>query len=247
VQPFVPGSPPECSRSLLNYPHDIQRVIHARSFTDVSCSGADTSDFTAPQYPLVPPQLDAVTHSTRLVTMTIGGNDENVFVNSFFGCATVSAQSITGNPCQQKFGDLFVNQIRYQTYPHVVAALEAVRQKAPHATVVILGYPTILPPTGQLACYPAMPISMGDVPYLYHEQQVLNGVIKLAAQRTGARFVDMAPSSVGHDACQPPWRRWIEPASNPVNAAPVHPNFVGEAAMAAQTLAQVRLLHPAER
>jgi hypothetical protein len=92
-----------------------------------------------------------------------------------------------------------------------------------------------------------MPISMGDVPYLYHEQQVLNGVIKRAAQRTGGRFVDMAPSSVGHDACQPPWRRWIEPATNPVNAAPVHPYLVGEAAMAAQTLAQVRLLHPAER
>jgi hypothetical protein len=106
VLPQVPGAPVTCSRSLLNYAHDIAAVTRPASFTDVTCSGAKTADFTGSQAPGVAPQLDAVTKDTRLVTMTIGGNDENVFVDSFFGCATLSVQSGSpfGNPCQQKYG-----------------------------------------------------------------------------------------------------------------------------------------------
>src|SRR3954469_23170092 len=79
VQPVVPGSPPACSRSLLNYPHDIAAATGAESFTDATCSGAKTSDFFASQTAGVPPQLDAVTKKTKLVTMTIGGNDGDAF------------------------------------------------------------------------------------------------------------------------------------------------------------------------
>jgi hypothetical protein len=243
VAPFVPLSPPVCSRSLLNYPHDIAAVTKPSSFTDVTCSGADTSDFYTSQAPGVAPQLDAVTKDTRLVTMTIGGNDESVFSDSFFGCVQISltTHDVLGNPCQQKYGSFFTDEIRTQTFPHLVAALTAVRHKAPAATVAILGYPQILPAVGELACYPKMPVSMGDVPWLKHEQDVLNAVVRRAALITGARFVDMAPSSAGHDACEPVGQRWIEPAVAPINAAPVHPNATGEAAMATQTLLQLHL------
>ena len=239
VAPFVAGAPATCSRSQLNYAHDIAAQTKPASFTDVTCSGAKTSDFFSPQAAGVAPQLDAVTKDTRLVTMTIGGNDGNVFADSFFGCAAISSADIMGNPCEQKYGSTFTDAIVNQTYPNVVAALMAARKKAPAATIVILGYPTILPETGELSCYPSMPISMGDVPWLYHEQEVLNGVIRKAALQTGARFIDMAPSSAGHDACQPADQRWIEPEIGPVGAFPVHPNATGEAAMATQTLAQL--------
>jgi lysophospholipase L1-like esterase len=239
IAPFVPGAPPACGRSLLNYPHDIAARTHPSSFTDVTCSGATTQDFYTSQTAGQPPQLDAVTKDTRLVTMTIGGNDENVFSDSFFGCVTLAAGNPQGSPCKDKFGNTFVDEIRTQTYPHLVAALSAVRAKAPKATVAILGYPTILPEQGVLACFPVMPIAMGDVPWLHEEQEVLNGVVRKAAAATGVRFIDMAPSSAGHDACQPPLQRWIEPAVGPVNAAPVHPNATGEAAMARQTLLQL--------
>lgn len=241
VNPLVPTAPPTCSRSLENYAHDIASLTGAASFTDVTCSGAKTSDFFSSQASGVPPQLDALNRSTRLVTMTIGGNDENVFADSFFGCVSVSLSSgsIFGNPCEQKYGDTFDQKILTQTLPHLIHALLAVRAAAPRATVVILGYPTILPAVGSPACYPLMPISMGDVPYLHHEQQLLNGVVRAAALVTGARFIDMAPASQGHDACQPVGQRWIEPAVGPINAYPVHPNAAGEAAMARQTLAQL--------
>ncbi len=252
VAPFVPGSPVGCSRSQLNYAHDIAAQTHPASFTDVTCSGAKTSDFFSPQAvtppdPRVGPQLDAVSKDARLVTMTIGGNDENVFVNSFFGCAALTATNPTGNPCQQKYGTTFDDEILTQTYPHLVAALTAVHRKAPVATVAILGYPQILPARWVPGCAGVMPIAVGDVPWLHHQQDVLNGVVREAAQHTGARFIDMTASSTGHDACQPVGQRWIEPAVGPINAYPVHPNTTGEAAMADQTLLQLRLRQPAGR
>ena len=79
VLPVVPGAPQTCSRSLKNYPHDVVAVTTAGSFTDVTCSGAKTSDFFASQAAGVAPQLNAVTGGTRLVTMTIGGNDGDAF------------------------------------------------------------------------------------------------------------------------------------------------------------------------
>ncbi len=252
VNPLVPDAPLGCSRSELNYAHDIAAVTKPSSFIDVTCSGAKTSDFFTPQAvtppdPRVVPQLDAVTNDTRLVTMTIGGNDENVFVNSFFGCASLTATDPTGAPCAKKYGPYFDIQILTQTYPNLVRALTAVRKKAPAATVAILGYPEILPPQWIPGCLGAMPIAQGDVPYLYQEQGLLNAVVQKAADQTGVRFVDMARSSTGHDACEPIGQRWIEPAIAPINAFPIHPNATGEAAMASQTLQQLGLQHPAPR
>ncbi len=244
VAPQVLGAPATCSRSQLNYAHDIAARTHPARFTDVTCSGATTSDFFSSQATGVAPQLNAVGTGTRLVTMTIGGNDEGVFVNSFFGCVTVSLQShsIFGDPCKKKFGSTFTNLILTQTYPHLVRALSAVRAKAPRATVLILGYPRILPNVGVPTCYPSMPISMGDVPWLVYQQLVLNDAVRRAAAATGARYIDTYTASAGHDACQPLLKRWLEPDVAPVNAFPVHPNATGEAAMARDTLAQTRAI-----
>ena len=240
INPQVVGAPATCSRSQLNFAHDVAKVTRPRSFTDVTCSGAKTSDFFTSQAAGVPPQLDAVTKETRLVTMTIGGNDEDVFTSSFFGCATVDAGQPTGNPCEQKYGDTFADLIRTKTYPNLVRALSAVRHKAPRATVVILGYPQILPPTGSLECYAVTGISTGDVPWLVEQAKLANRVVRRAAHRTGARYVDTYTRSAGRDACSGPGTRWMEPLVGPVNAFPVHPNAAGEAAMARATLAAIR-------
>lgn len=239
VLPQVPGAPATCSRSLLNYAHDIAARTQPASFTDVTCSGARTSDYFAPQTAGQPAQLDAVTKATKLVTMTIGGNDEGVFSDSFFGCAQLTPTDPTGNPCQQRYGSQFVDTIRSQTYPNLVRALSAVRAKSPSATVVILGYPQILPPVGSPACTAVTGIAIGDVPWLVEQQRVLNDAVRRAAAATGSRYVDTFTPSAGHDACAPVGTRWLEPLVAPVNAFPVHPNAVGEAQLAAETLAAI--------
>ncbi len=232
-------APPECLRSSLNYPHVIASRIAAQ-LTDVTCGAAQTSHFFTSQYPGVPPQLDAVTSQTQLVTMTIGGNDSNVFIDAIVDCGTAGTLALgQGSPCKDRYGSSFSDTINNTTYPALVKALSAVRAKAPHARVAILGYPWILPAAG--GCFPVMPVASGDVPYLHGIQATLNNAISRAAAATGVRYIDFSQVSVGHDACQPIGVRWIEPVVGTTNAVIVHPNALGEAHMAAQTMAVLHL------
>jgi lysophospholipase L1-like esterase len=237
--PPDPSAPPECARSTVNYPHVIAAALGAR-LTDVTCGGAETADYFTPQYDGVPPQLDAVQRGTQLVTMTIGGNDSGVFIDAIIDCGSAGVATLgQGSPCKDQYGSSFVDTIRTTTYPALVNALTAVRAKAPHATVGILGYPWILPPTG--GCYPQMPVAVGDVPYLHHIQAVLNDAVRRAAAATGAHYVTMSRVSVGHDACQSAGVRWIEPVLFGTNPVIVHPNPLGEQNMAARAMDVLRL------
>jgi lysophospholipase L1-like esterase len=228
-----------CTRSLVNYPHDIAAATGAQ-LTDVTCGAAQTKDYFTSQQPGVAPQLDAVTADTQLVTMTIGGNDSGVFINSIVECGIAGASTAgQGSPCKDQYGSSFEDTIKKTTYPALVKALRAVRAKAPRAEVAILGYPWILPPAD--GCFDKMPVAKGDVPYLRSEQATLNDAVRRAAARTGAKYVDMSTVSEGHDACQPIGTRWIEPVLQGTNPVIVHPNALGEQQMAAQTMATLHL------
>ncbi|WP_029433018.1 SGNH/GDSL hydrolase family protein [Blastococcus sp. URHD0036] len=240
VLPPDPTAAPQCLRSTRNYPHVLAAQLGARSFTDVTCGGADTTHFATAQYPGVAPQLAALSPDTDLVTMTIGGNDSGVFINSILRCGAAGLTTLgQGNPCQQQYGTSFEDTVRTVTGPSLVAALTAVRQAAPNARIAILGYPSILPPTG--GCFPVMPVAVGDVPYLYSLQTTLNQVIADAARQTHVTFVDMTGPSQGHDACQPLGVRWVEPVLTGTNPVIVHPNALGEQAMAAAVTRTLRL------
>jgi lysophospholipase L1-like esterase len=232
IVPPAPGSPPDCAQSSLNWARDLA-TARGYQLTDVSCSGAETKDYTAAQYPGVAPQLNALSPKTQLVTMTIGGNDNGVFVGTIQKCGAAAAGTAgQGSPCKDTYGDSFVDTINNSTYPNLVAALTKVRAKAPRARVAISGYLTILPPT--TGCYPIMPVASGDVPYLNTIQATLNSAVQRAAARTGVTFIDVSGISAGHDACQPVGTRWVEPVVGSTNFIPVHPNALGEKAMADQ-------------
>jgi lysophospholipase L1-like esterase len=221
-----------CLRSSRNYPHVLATRIGAQ-LTDVTCGAAETKDFFTAQHPDVSPQLDAVTSDTQLVTMTIGGNDSGVFINSILECGAAGLTTAgQGSPCKDKYGSSFEDTIKNTTYPSLVKALKAVRAKAPKARVAILSYPWILPATK--GCYPQMPVATGDVPYLRHEQATLNDAVRRAAAATGATYVDLNVVSNGHDACQPIGTRWVEPVLAGTNPVIVHPNALGEQKMAEQ-------------
>ncbi|MGW2491472.1 SGNH/GDSL hydrolase family protein [Streptomyces sp. NPDC001606] len=224
-----------CLRSTANYPH----VIAARTgahLTDVTCGAAQTKDFTASQYPGVAPQADAVTADTDLVTMTIGGNDNNTFIGAILACGSLGVLSGgTGSPCKDTYGTSFDDAIDAKTYPALKNALRTVEAKAPDARVAILGYPWITPATADPSCYAKLPVASGDVPYLHALQAHLNAVVQRAAQETGATFVDFSQASAGHDACQAVGTRWIEPLLFGQNIVPVHPNALGEQGMAERT------------
>lgn len=239
VVPPDPTAPPQCLRSTLNYPHVIAGKIGA-TLVDVTCGGAETKDYAGSQSPGVAPQLDALSKNTQLVTMTIGGNDSGVFLDSIVECGVLGVSSAgQGSPCKDMYGSSFNDTIRTTTYPALVTALKAVKAASPHAKVAILGYPWILPTT--VGCFPQMPIATGDVPYLRNEQATLNDAVRRAAAVTGATYVDVSTVSNGHDACKATGVRWVEPVVGGTNPVIVHPNALGESKLAAQAMKVLNL------
>jgi lysophospholipase L1-like esterase len=237
--PPDPSASPLCIRATDNYPHLLAAATGA-SLTDVTCGAAETSDYSTSQYPGVPPQLNALSKTTNLVTMTIGGNDSSVFIDSIVDCGTLGVASLgQGSPCKDKYGNSFDNTINNTTYPALVKTLGAVRAHAPNAKVAILGYLTILPASG--GCFPQMPVASGDVPYLDNLQATLNSAVQRAAAATGVTYVNMTAVAKGHDACQPIGTRWVEPVVGGTNPVIVHPNSLGEAAMAQQAMKVLKL------
>lgn len=241
VLPLDPAASLLCVRSTADYPH----VLAARAglaLTDVTCGGAQTKDFAGSQYPGVAPQLDALNSGTDLVTMTIGGNDNNTFVDAILACGSAGVATLGfGHPCRSLYGSSFDDQVDNGTYQALRSALAAVRAKAPNARVAILGYPWIVPAAAVPGCFAKLPIASGDVPYLRDLQTHLNAAVKRAAGDTGATYVDVSGVSNGHDACRPIGTRWIEPILFGTNFVPVHPNALGESKMADRTAAVLGL------
>ena len=234
VLPVDPTAPPQCLRSTRNYPHVIDSRVDVR-LRDVTCGAAETNDFFEEQYDGVAPQLDALTRRTRLVTMTIGGNDQGVFFDAIVACGTEGVLTAgEGSPCRDRYGRSFTRKIRQQTHPALTRALDAVHDRARHAQVAILGYPWIVPTEG--GCFDRLPVAEGDIPYLRNLQRVLNEVISRSAEATGTTYVDLSRVSDGHDACQDIGVRWVEPVLQSTNPVVVHPNALGARKMARRTI-----------
>jgi lysophospholipase L1-like esterase len=235
--PLIPNQRPDpigCGRSDRNYATLVADDLDVASFVDVTCGGATTRDMTAPQsVPLgtAPPQFDALRQDTDLVTVTISGNDIG-FIDIVTTCAQKSVTDPFGNPCQRHYTSGGTDQLAdriNETAAKVRAVLDGIAQRSPHATIVLVGYLRILPPSG--GCWPVFPLAFGDVPYLDGTEHKLNLMLGQQAAAAGARFVNPGITT-GHDACQTPTRKWVEGLIPTSLAAPVHPNARGMAEVA---------------
>ena len=228
--PLIPLQVPPfgCLKSNNNYPNLTARNL-GLALTDPSCSGAETEDMTSPQNVDPdgpnPPQFDSLSDKTNIVTLQIGGNDIG-FSSIARDCTSTTNE---GTPCQNRYvhdGRDEISERIQATAPLVDAVLDGIRARSPHARVLVVNYASILPDEGP-GCWPQMPITDGDVPYLRAKQKELNAMLAAQAAANRARLVDWYTASIGHDACKPPVIRWVEPAV-PVNAAaPLHPNLGG--------------------
>ena len=119
VLPLAPGAPLRCLQSERNFAHLIARE-QGYDLTDVSCGGAATDDFYAPRFDGTRPQFDALSPSADVVTLMIGGNDNNVFSGAIAACASALATHAGAfDPCTQQNGSSFDNTILDSTLPAV--------------------------------------------------------------------------------------------------------------------------------
>jgi lysophospholipase L1-like esterase len=210
--PLVPDArddPAGCFRSTNNYPAYLAGYLAVRTYRDVTCSRARTRDLHLPQRmafgQTAPPQLDALSAGTDLVTIGIGGNDFGLFGSIVGSCAALRGRDPGGAPCRQSFTrriggrqvDTKVRDAR-RVEDHVARGLRAVVRRAPDAEVYVVGYPRLLPARGRCA---AVPFAAGDYAWGRRVARLLNASLRGAAERAGATFVDLYPASRGHDAC----------------------------------------------
>ena len=227
--PFIPNPVPPlgCLKSDHNYPRLAARSIGP--LTDPSCSGAKTDDMTSSQSIEIdgpnPPQFDALKAGTEVVSLTIGGND--------IGFSEIAQSCVTPNPfsspCKDRYDSGGKDQIAERiaaTAPKVAAVLQGIHTRSPRARVFLVNYPAIFPETGN-GCWPQMPISYTDAPYLRAKEQQLNAMLANQAASNGAKLVSWYRASIGHDACKGPLVRWVEPVVPNNPAAPIHPNQRG--------------------
>ncbi len=114
-------------------------------------------------------------------------------------------------PCRDHYnrnGDEMGNRIA-ATAPKVAAVLAAIRERAPAARILVVGYPVILPAAGP-GCWPLVPIAVGDVAWLRTVEGRLNAMLADEVAKAGGMFVDTYSSSVGHDVCRLPGAKWVE-------------------------------------
>lgn len=256
--PFQRLDPLGCFRSTSNYPAWLADHLDVRSYTDVSCSSADTTDMTGsqplPVFGAQPPQFSALDSGTDLVTIGIGGNDFGVFGELISVCPELAESDPTGSPCQDTYTVDGIDTMKQRiegTQDRVVEVLRGVHERSPEATVVLVGYPRIAPETGY--CPDILPFADGDLRWLDSVEQTLNTALDTAANVDGDTvFVDTYTPSAGHDACATGGAAWIQGKDTDLfRAASYHPlrsGMVGVASIIANTLAgQSADAAPAER
>jgi lysophospholipase L1-like esterase len=194
-----------CLRSNGNYASLVAGQLGSE-LVDVSCSGASTVSLVGAQQTgdqVAPPQFAALSEDTSLVTLGIGGNDLDLFQTMVATCGQLGLDDADGSPCRDymadagKKKDLLVETIA-KVGDRVAAALQGIRDRAPQARVILVGYPQPVPAEG--TC-PILPLAEGDYPYVRGLVVELNEALRAAAETAEADFIDVVKASTGHDIC----------------------------------------------
>ena len=224
-----------CLRSNSNYAHLVAKALDLK-LTDVSCSGAYASGLNLPSLDGTPSQLSSVTGTTRLVTVTAGGND----IGYAAAITTCTASARLGKSCLAG-GTLLARSEKALAAlrPTLMKLLAGVHSLAPKAQVYVLSYLAIFPADG-VPCPPDVPLLAADDRALTALGLQLRDAIRSAALDGKAHFVDAYTAGLAHSACAPPAQRWVEGAKQVLPAFQYHPNARGMAAVANLLLTAIR-------
>lgn len=217
-----------CARSTDNYAHLLARKLGLQ-LDDVSCSGATTAHILGP-WDALPPQIDALTRDTRLVTITIGGND----VGYIGGLGSASCRSFAAPPsgtpggrCPAPPQVLEADWAKLDTALRSIAA--EVHRRAPAARLIFVDYVAVLPPVETCA---SVPLSRAEADTGRATARRLAALTASVAAETGSEVLKASDLSSAHTACSAePWVNGFPLPSGP-SFVPYHPNARGMAAIA---------------
>ncbi|TXS55685.1 SGNH/GDSL hydrolase family protein [Streptomyces sp. t39] len=256
-----------CGRTTESYPevvrHDLGALVTLRN---VSCGAAEIQHIAQEQHePLgrpqallgpdpdapfakVAPQLDAVSPGTDLVTVGIGGNSAG-FGPVLKRCAALGmAEGNNGAPCEKELGATMPATLA-KVRRDYDAMLTAVHARAPHARVLTVGYPHVVPEDATRCTFGDLrefaTITHGDLTWARTELvEPLNRIIREVTAAHGDTFVDVYAGGEDHSVCDRAggqnWVDGIYTSLLPAVPALVHPNAKGHEHVA-QRLAEAIL------
>ncbi|MFI8827983.1 SGNH/GDSL hydrolase family protein [Streptomyces sp. NPDC053431] len=173
----------DCKRSTKAYPVLWKNAHAPSSFAFTACSGARTGDVTANQ-------LGPLSTATDLVSLTIGGNDAG-FADVMTTCVLQSESTCINR----------VNQAKSYVDTTLPGKLDsvytAVRNKAPNAHVVVLGYPRFY----QLGGTCIAGLSENERSAINNAADYLNAATAKRAADHGFTFASVVPAFTGHEIC----------------------------------------------
>lgn len=224
IGPLQPGSPPRCQRTTNNYASLLARRF-ALQLTDVSCGGATTGNLLQSQDDL-PAQLDAVTESTRLVTVTVGGNDLD-YMGVLFGGSCRAGVAARQGPCPP------VVEPGAAQYERLEAAMNSIAReiagRAPRARLVFVQYLAVVP---DRLCA-STTISPEDAAIGRRIGRRLAAITKRVAAANQAGLLPADRLSRDHSPCAAvPWSHGFHEGYDNKQGAPWHPAPAGHAAIA---------------
>jgi lysophospholipase L1-like esterase len=186
----APGQTGICLRGSNGYPAQWARHNDPATYRNVACGGAVTSDVRTFQVPYLSSKTD-------LVSITIGGNDAG-FASTVISCTIGTDASCAATVASAR---TYVTQ----TLPGALdATYRAIRQHAPNAHVVVLGYPRLFDETTAACGVGGMSLAKRRV--LNDGADDLAAVIQDRAQAAGFTFADVRGRFDGHGVCSAsPW------------------------------------------
>jgi hypothetical protein len=229
-----------CDHSNGNYAHQVASRLQL-ALTDVTCSGATTANITTtPQTTptgVRPVQLDAVTPDTKLVTVTVGGNDVDYTgpgaAGSLwaYGCTDTHdvppAGAWTPYACGHTVDPAEIEQ-KLKAEPQVLTDLfRQIRAKAPKARVLLVTYQRVIPPSG--ATCAAIALTAAHARFERDVGQRLQVAFQRAAARSRTELVDLYAPSIHHAACATR-KAWVSAwtwGSFPTGTIAFHPTVDG--------------------
>lgn len=197
--------PNTCLRSSKSYTTLWAQEHSVASYKFPACGGAVTAD-------VLNQQINSLSATTTLVTITIGGNDAG-FADIMSTCRFSSESSCVNR----------VNQAR--TFATTVlpgrldATYAAIRDRAPNARLIVLGYPRLFE-TGSCGL---LGMSVAKRTAINDAADLLAQVTAERAAAAGATFADTRPYFAGHGVCAS--SPWIKDVTGLIEA--YHPNANG--------------------
>jgi lysophospholipase L1-like esterase len=200
-----------CDRSNDAYPEQWSDDNSPASFVSVACSGSTTADVIVSQVP-------ALSASTTLASITIGGNDagfasvmETCMLESTSSClnAVSAAEAFITSPSQLP--------ARLDT------TLSTIRAHAPYAKIVVLGYPDLYDLSKSGTC---TGLSTRDRTALNGGADALDGALATAAAANGDTFADVRGQFAHHEICDS--GSWLNSVDIFAISSSYHPNASGQ-------------------